>query len=226
MTAFGGDVAAAKAALLRDLVAAGVLQEVGEEAFDWFGMARAGGGASATVAPVAARPVVVASKPKPTVPVLASRPLVGEVWACGEGGGLVVVCSGPLAAKGKVPLTAREQALLAKMLAAAGVGEVSGWAVAGQDDERLRPALQQPLLDAVAGLQPACTLVLGSVALGTLLGGACGVEAWQSKCEGWQNMVAAGVTYPPAMLLEKPVFKRLAWQHLLAWQARMEGAKA
>jgi hypothetical protein len=37
---------------------------------------------------------------------------------------------------------------------------------------------------------------------------------------GWDGVlagVAIGVTYPLDLLAKQPLFKRLAWQHLLAW---------
>lgn len=70
-------------------------------------------------------------------------------------------------------------------------------------------------------------LVLGQGPLSVLLGKNLGVEGWHAAgggvVAGLEGMVA-GVTYPPDLLLKQALFKRLAWQHLLAWRAAGEVA--
>lgn len=218
------------AAVVLDLAAAGVHWEVTETPCDWFGRAKiAPAAVSRSVdvpLPVVAPSAAVRGR---TVPLLRPKVLAGgEVWACGEGGGLVVVAACAVRGKGQPPLNAREQALLEKMLAAVGMGPVSGWVAVGQDDEQLRGNLHEPAREAWRGLNPTQTLVLGQVGLGTLLGHSCGVEAWQGKAPLWDGAETArvGVTYRPDLLLDKPLFKRLAWQHMLTWQARTKEVTA
>ncbi|RZK99112.1 MAG: hypothetical protein EOP36_20255 [Rubrivivax sp.] len=68
-------------------------------------------------------------------------------------------------------------------------------------------------------LAPQQVLVMGQGPLGVLLGKNLGVEGWHAGAsktvDGWEG--AIGVTYPLELLLKQPLFKRLAWQHLLAW---------
>lgn len=71
---------------------------------------------------------------------------------------------------------------------------------------------------ALAGMAPARVLVLGQNPLAALLGRKLGVEGWQASPAVVLEGVPTGVTYPPALLLAQPLFKRLAWQHLLAWK--------
>jgi len=145
----------------------------------------------------------------------------GRVWSGGEAGGVVVV----LAAEGA--LDGEALALVRAMLAAVacaemplgfvGVGGLDGVAI-GVGAE-VGAAMGQ----AVVALNPTRVLVLGGVALQAWQGKAAGVELWKASdaatLPGFEGCdVPVGATYAPEMLLARPVMKRLAWRHLLAWR--------
>ena len=111
--------------------------------------------------------------------------------------------------------------LLKRMLAAVGHKETPvGFAVLGVGMEIVQPAMQGALKQTIEALNPREILVLGQVPLGTLVGQALGVEGWQAAprelIAGFDG--AVGVTYPPELLLARPLVKRLAWQHLQRWR--------
>ena len=229
------DAAAARAALVMDLVAAGVRHEVADAAYPWLAPPTAARAESPQ--PQILVPKVVPARPERAVPLLAPRkaagkaraPSKGHVWRVGNPGGLTVAVRVSPAALGQVPLAGAELDLLHKMLRALGYEpKVDAWVGLGQMDDMVRPELCAEMAAAVGESSPAKVLVLGQAALGTLLNASCGVEAWQASPKGWDGvgLDKGGVTYPPQLLLEKPVFKRLAWQHLLAWRARNEGGVA
>ena len=219
----GMDVRQAVAVL--DLALGGVHAELGSEVFDWTGAPK----------PVVPKPMAVVTLQEPgsqvtrdqDVPVVraldirAPEPVMaapkpvrapvveesGKVWSEGEAGGVVLVVQGGMP-------DAKCQMLAKAMLAAAGVQDVAvAWVgfsgkVAGKE-----------IMDAMRGLAPQHVLVLGQAPLGALLGRNLGVEGWHAAdskiVEGWDGRV--GVTYPLELLVKQPLFKRLAWQHLLAW---------
>lgn len=233
-----------QAALLLDMHAAGITAEVAEQPYPWFAAAPP---ILATVNPVSqtpAVPVAVASAPvpqplsrpspapaKPRVPLLAptaaqaraqARP---EIWTMGEGNGLTIITRTPMGRVGQCPVEGADLQLLSNMLKAVGLpSDALNWVGLAQPDETVRPEQQTPLQAALAKLNPTKTLILGQVALGTLLGRQQGVDGWHSNPTGWQgaNLSTTGATYTLAVLREQPTFKARAWQHLLAWKARWE----
>lgn len=225
---------AAEAMLWLDLHAAGVTAEMAEVRFDWFASP-----APAVVAPVAVRAEVAVPLAAPAVAPLLPRAAgdnpgdklgpragdkVGEnikitkpeakadVWVAGEPGGLVVVMQAAGAPQG------RALELFGKMMAAVGHDGAVAWVGTGGTAEAAA------LVGAVQGLKPLKVLMLGQNILAQWLGKSLGVEGWHASgtplpgCEG----LAVGVTYPPELLLAQPLFKRLAWQHLLKWRAGWE----
>ncbi|MFZ2587106.1 MAG: hypothetical protein WAZ18_03130 [Alphaproteobacteria bacterium] len=229
-----------QAMLVLDLKASGVAVEVGDEPFAWLG-------GDGQVQPLAAAPVRVVEAPtpaatrgfevgmvagvkaspthaKPKVPLMAMGPLPvvpAKVWTVGQGGGLVVVARGMPAAEGNIPLREAEMALLGKMLAAVGAGEVSGWVVLGTREDKARVEVRDEMMAAVKGLAPTRVLVLGGAALGTLVDGGASIDGWNAK-PVMEGVAAVGAVFPPDMLLQQPMFKRVAWQHLLNWKQRWE----
>lgn len=240
-----------QAALLLDMHAAGITAEVAEQPYLWFAAAPP---ILATVNPVSqtppvpmARPAAVgtttetlnpkpetrAPAPKPRVPLLAptaaqaraaARP---EIWTVGEGNGLTIITRTPMGRVGQCPIEGADLQLLANMLKAVGLpSDNLNWVGLAQPDETVRPEQQTPLQAALTKLNPTKTLILGQVALGTLLGRQQGVDGWHSNPTGWQGatLSTVGATYTLAVLREQPTFKARAWQHLLAWKARWEMA--
>lgn len=224
------DVSAAM--LVLDLRAAGVQAEMADVPFDWFAAARpAVQPAAQPEGAAVARPPALGSGASfaaalAAVDKVGGNPAAGgvdnhggktenprqeartDVWVDGASGGLVVVMQGP------GPLAGRARDLFGKMLAAIGHDGALAWVGAEG------PADQAALVAAVQGLNPLKVLVLGQNILAHWLGKSLGVEGWQAAgtplpgCEG----LAVGVTYPPELLLAQPLFKRLAWQHLLKWR--------
>ncbi len=151
-------------------------------------------------------------KPEAKRVVIPAVEIAGEVWTHGEAGGVVLLVQG-----GEPSEQAQKLALA--MLAAAGLQQ-SAVAWVGYTHSVKAPQL----LDAVKGFKPEQVLVLGQGPLGVLLGRNLGVEGWHAArgqaITGWDGELAGvvpGVTYPLELLLKQPLFKRLAWQHLLAW---------
>lgn len=231
------------AALLLDMHAAGITAEVADKPYPWFAaqppvLATANPVSQTPPVPVAtAKPGVATAQtsqialPKPRVPLLAptaaqaraaARP---EIWTMGNGNGLTVITRTVMGRVGQRPVDDADMALLANMLKAVGLpADALNWVGLAQPDETVRPEQQVPLQAALAKLNPAKTLVLGQVALGTLLGRQQGVDGWHANPQGWQgiNISTVGATYTLAVLREQPTFKARAWQHLLAWRARWE----
>jgi hypothetical protein len=225
-----------RAALLMDLIGAGVHAEAGERPYAWMAPPKAPEAPQPQILAPKVAQVTPEQKAARAVPLLAPRktaaaraPGKAHVWAAGTPGGLVVAVRTSPAALGQVPLAGAELDLLMRMLKACGLeGRVDGWVGLGQMDDSVRPGMAAEMRAAVAGLAPSTLLVLGGAALGTLLGNPLGVEAWQTAPQVWDGigLDRMGVTYPPQLLLEQPLFKRLAWQHLLAWQAGVSGGGA
>jgi hypothetical protein len=134
-----------------------------------------------------------------------------QVWQAGEPGGVAVV----LAAPG--PLAAAETLLLQNMLKAVGLQTMplAYVGLAGTPGKAKVAAAQAALTAAVGGFAPTHTLVLGQAVLGVLLGKMQGVEGWQAAPTALGQV---GVTFPLDLLLNKPLFKGLAWQHLQTWR--------
>ncbi len=214
----GMDVRQAVAVL--DLTLGGVHSELGDDPFNWLAVPQ----------PVTPKPLaVVAVGGEITPPARVARPLdvpaalvreaapapvrmpvpevAGEVWSQGEAGGVVLVVQGGM------PDT-RCVTLAKAMLAAVGLKDCEPAFVgySGKIDGKA-------LTDAMRALAPKQVLIMGQGPLGVLVGKNLGVEGWHASTakvlEGWDGPV--GVTYPLELLLKQPLFKRLAWQHLLAW---------
>lgn len=202
----------ARAAVILDLVAGGVRAEMGEAPYGWFD-----GDAPVAVTAPKVEKIEVAAVPAPVRAVEPVAEVVAaEVVVEGEGGGVVLVMrpgSGD----------ARQEAALVKaMLAAVGLQEMALARVVLHG-----PVEAGAVVEKVRGLAGTRVLVLGQGPLSVLLGKNLGVEGWHAAgggvVAGLEGMVA-GVTYPPDLLLKQALFKRLAWQHLLAWRAAGEVA--
>ena len=214
-----------QAVALIDLALAGVATEMGNEPFGWMGApvtrpvvqppvresAPAPQGVEVEVPRPAAKPLLPDSplsaqtKPARSAPVMPEIP--ARVWR--EGGEAEVV----MVVQGDMP-DARCQQLARAMLAAVGLKEATlGWV--GYEGKVAGNALR----DAVKASGAAHVLVMGQGPLGVLLGRNLGVEGWHAAGggEAMDMEGAVGVTYPLELLLKQPLFKRLAWQHLLAW---------
>lgn len=198
-----------RAAVLLDLALAGVRAELGEEPLGVVGWDERQVPPQVVIAVEAPKPVA-AKKAEPVV--VEEIAVAGEVWAEGAIGGVVLVVQGGRNAAGDGLIGAMMAAVGCESLPLAWVGAMGK--VAGSD-----------FVEKIKAQQPQRVLVLGQGALGVLTGKATGVEGWQAaggpELAGLEG-VAVGVTYPPEMLLRQPLFKRLAWQHLLAWQQRFE----
>jgi hypothetical protein len=163
------------------------------------------------IAPLMPREVKVAV----AEPVAAAPEVVAEtevnLWKTGDAGGTVVVV------QGDEPPAGTDLALLHAILAAVGLksealglvgfaGRVTGGALVAE----------------VLSLSPVRVLVLGQEALTAILGTKAGVEGWHAGARGALPValdnVGVGVTYPLALLVRQPLFKRLAWRHVLAWR--------
>ena len=219
-----------RAVAVLDLSLGGVHTELAEDVFAWFETSKA-------VAPRAGA-VVSLAPPEPVAPVsslnvqlpqvkreavlpepVAQKPVAvakveeaGKVWTEGDAGGVVMVVMGHMP-------DSRCVMLGKAMLAAAGLqGLPLGWVgYTGKVEAAM-------LLEAVRNHGPQQVLLLGQAPLGVLLGRNLGVEGWHAggpqQIAGWDGVlegVAIGVTYPLDLLTKQPLFKRLAWQHLLAW---------
>lgn len=134
--------------------------------------------------------------------------IAGEVWTQGEAGGVVLVVQG-----GHPSEPAAKLAMA--MLTAVGLQkEAVAWV------GYTHTVKAEALLEGIKTFTPSQVLVLGQAPLGVLLGRNLGVEGWHAaggqEIAGW-NEAPVGVTYPLELLMKQPLFKRLAWQHLLAW---------
>lgn len=236
--------------------AAGITAEVAEQPYPWFAaappiLATANPVSQTPPVPMARpatfstsqstidhRPSIIESGPKPQpakprIPLLAATPTAAraaarpEIWTVGEGNGLTIITRTPMGRVGQCPIEGADLQLLANMLKAVGLSSDNlNWVGLAQPDETVRPEQQTPLQAALTKLNPTKTLILGQVALGTLLGRQQGVDGWHSNPTGWQGatLSTVGATYTLAVLREQPTFKARAWQHLLAWKARWEMA--
>lgn len=219
------------AMLWLDLRSAGVSAEVGEVPFSWFGPEKKLEAAASPAGVPAVSPAPVAEVVLPEVKVspimpraektevaaASARPVAapvekdaGRIWCEGTGAVAVVL-------EGECVLQGRARELFNRMLASVGIsaGEVAWVGFTGTVEAAA-------LVQAVAACGAGRVLVLGQNPLAAVLGKKLGVEGWQaspSRVSGWGAM---GVTYPPTLLLAQPLFKRLAWQHLLAWKQSWE----
>jgi hypothetical protein len=212
-----------------DLALAGVSAELGDTPFDWLGSAKATPKeAVAAPVPVEApvlKGVEVDTTPKPVFapllpdsplsaqakPVRKALPAVAEiparVWREAEGADVVMVVQGEMPDE-------RCQQLARAMLAAVGLKDkVLGFV--GYEGKVAADVLRAEVVSA-GGAE---VLVMGQGPLGVLLGRNLGVEGWHAAggADTLGLETAVGVTYPLELLLKQPLFKRLAWQHMLAW---------
>lgn len=196
-----------QAAAVLDLALAGVHSELGEVPFDWRG--------STKVAEVTVLNVPQREKPKPVATQAIKTEVkpapkaaeAGRVWRAGEEGGVVLVV------QGDENLVRACEALARRMLTAAGYGDMPlAWV--GMDGvvstEVLKAGIEAEKAQRI--------LLLGQNILEVLQGRALGVEGWHAKGGGEVAGLSVGVTYPLELLMKQPLFKRLAWQHLLAWR--------
>lgn len=213
-----------QAAAVLDLALSGVTAEMAETPFTWKAAAQVPQPSSVASVEVAVRPaspppllatakkagseVVVVAKPQRLV-----EDTPGEVWREGDVAADVV-----LVVQGAMP-DARCQALALAMLAAVGLkGASLGWV--GYEGAVKADALR----NAIGNGPERHVLVMGQGPLGVLLGRNLGVEGWHaaSGADSLEIEGAVGVTYPLDLLLKQSLFKRLAWQHLLAWGCKTQ----
>jgi hypothetical protein len=162
---------------------------------------------------------IAAPQSKPVVSVLAAaspavipeKPSVWRLWHRGEAGGVVVVISGA------VPPEGQALKLLGNMLKAVGMHE-HPLGFVGLEGDAPKGGLAEPLAAEIALLQPKHTLLMGQGVLAAACGKAMGVEGWHAAPQACALQGNLGVTYPLDLLLKKPLFKGLAWQHLQRWQ--------
>ncbi len=218
-----------QAIAVMDLVLAGVSAELGDTPFDWLGSAKAAAKEPTTAPAKAEAPalkgVEVDDAPKPVFapllpdsplsaqakPVRKALPVVAEVparvWREAEGAEVVMVVQGEMPDE-------RCQQLARAMLVAAGLKD-KPLGFVGYEGKVAADELRAEIVTAGG----AHVLVMGQGPLGVLLGRNLGVEGWHAA--GGTDMLgldrAVGVTYPLELLLKQPLFKRLAWQHMLAW---------
>ncbi|PZP39790.1 MAG: hypothetical protein DI585_03075 [Pseudomonas fluorescens] len=207
-----------------DLALGGVKVELDDHTFDWLSATQPVRKVPvAEVAPVEEVGEVVPLRPlpppltadsmltsemrPPVKPKMVAPEIPAEIWSEGEEGGVVLVVQGGMPDD-------RCVALAHAMLAAVGLGDspVAWVGFAGKPSkDEMFAAIQAKAANQV--------LVLGQIPLGVLVGRNLGVEGWHAAAsqtlEGWDG--AVGVTYPLDLLLKQPLFKRLAWHHLLAW---------
>lgn len=217
---------AAVQALLYDALLAGLETDVGENLAVW-------GSAIATLAPMPlamtpagdvppqpaatpmAMPVVIPVAAPQVAPKVVVEP-VWRLWHAGEPNGVVVVLAEAKAPKG-VAL-----ALLENMLRAVGLGDVPVGFV-GLEGDAPKGGLAEPMAAEVATLAPRYTLLMGQGVLGAMCGKIMSVEGWHAAPQILALQGIAGVTYPLSLLMNKPLFKGLAWQHLQRWRLAFGG---
>lgn len=225
-----------QAVAVLDLVLAGVSHELSEDPFDWLGGAKAAPVAVSAALPAAGAPArqggeIEAEPLRPTfAPLLPDSPLSYEKF----GHEKPAHVRKPLPVAAEIPARLWREAdavdvlmvvqgdkpdercvqLARAILAAVGLkdktlGFVGYEGKVAADDVRAE----------VAAAGAAQVLVMGQGPLGVLLGRNLGVEGWHAAggTETLGLAAAVGVTYPLELLLKQPLFKRLAWQHLLAW---------
>lgn len=229
-----------QAVAVLDLALGGVHAEMADIPFDWFGAAKPAPAAAPVREPVRSpsriepmpvmtvgqqaprEPLMPAASvqmpsaaaslmapPKPEPVRMAPVEIPGEIWFEGEAGGVVMVVQGAMP-------DGPSQSLARAMLTALGMADaVLGWV--GYSGKADAAEMRKTMAD----LTPQRVLVLGQGPLGILLGRNLGVEGWHAaggqSIPDWQGG-AVGVTYPLELLRKQPLFKKLAWQHLLAWQ--------
>lgn len=215
-----------QAVAVLDLALGGVHAELGEDVFAWFETPKAVAPRAGVVvelaAPVAASAALMPQLPqmkretgarvpqpdvvKPVAPKVVEE--AAKVWVEGEAGGVLLLVQGGMP-------DSRCVTLAKAMMAAVGLQEMPvGWVgYSGKADAQM-------LMEAMRGQNPQQVMVLGQAPLGALLGRNLGVEGWHAsdtkEIAGWDG-APVGVTYPLDLLMKQPLFKRLAWQHLLAW---------
>jgi len=211
-----------------DLALAGIASELGDSPFDWLASAKNPPKPAADM-PAEARPASVGVEVEETPklvytpllpdsplstqakPVRKAPPVVAEiparVWREADGADVVMIVQGEMPDD-------RCQQLAQAMLASVGLKDK----VLGFIGYEGKPAAEDVRAE-VATAGAGHVLVMGQGPLGILLGRNLGVEGWHAA-GGADRLgldMAVGVTYPLELLLKQPLFKRLAWQHLLAW---------
>ncbi len=205
----------AQAALVHDAVLAGLSFELADVPLRWLGQAETASVAVATppeAVPAMAEPPVAAGLPQPaavSAPSVTGRPW--RVWHHGEAQGVVVVLMGETPPQGVAAV------LLNNMLKAVGLHDLPV-AYVGIDGTPPKGAATDAVREVVAPLAPLHTLLLGQQVLAALTGKSLGVEGWMVAPQSLPLPGRLGVTYGLEMLLQKPLFKGMAWRHLQAWQ--------
>jgi hypothetical protein len=198
-------------ALVFDAMQAGLDCDVGDALHAWQKPAFVQ--AETPAAPIAApqtKPVVPVAVVAPSVN-LTEKPSVWRLWHSGEVGGVVVVLSGTNPPEGQA------LQLLGNMLKAVGMQE-HPLGFVGLEGDAPKAGLAEPLAAEIALLQPKHTLLMGQGVLAAACGKSMGVEGWHAAPQACALQGNLGVTYPLDLLLKKPLFKGLAWQHLQRWQ--------
>ncbi len=227
----------AQAALLHDAVLAGLSFDLQEAPAVWLNQPAVVAGNQAKLnAPQSAAPL---ASPVPAVqlaavvtpPASVSAPEVGGKWQVWQELPAPTAEAQPQATPAErvavvvaaePPLAGAAMALLANMLQAVGLqgATLAIIGLAGQASKSQQVDAKAALVAAVNATQPTRTLVLGQGVLGVCLGKLQGVEGWQAAPVALGFGGAVGVTFPLELLLNKPLFKSLSWQHLQAWQTQ------
>lgn len=147
----------------------------------------------------------------PVAVVAPENPALWRLWHSGEAGGVVVVLSGGAAPEGQA------LQLLTNMLKAVRLHE-QPLGFVGLEGDAPKGGLAEQLAAEVAQMQPKLTLLMGQGVLAAACGKTMGVEGWHAAPQNCPLQGRVGVTYPLDLLLKKPLFKGLAWQHLQRWQ--------
>lgn len=168
-------------------------------------------------------PPAAPAAPAPTPPIPASLPpllpaslpsALPTVWSAGEPHGLVVLL------KGTQPPNAEAAQLLANILAAAGMSGPIAYVGSALTGFKIIPGLAEVLTEKITTFSPTRLLVLGQDMVNQLAAKPVGVEGWQTAPTPLAGLPtsAIAVTYPLELLLQRPLYKRLTWLSLMAWQ--------
>jgi DNA polymerase len=205
------------AAVLADLVRAGVTDVVGENPFAW-------------QQPSAGTKPAAAEMPQPNP----STKVAAKLWLTGTPAQLLILTGALEKDEGASPFTQKEEQLLTNMLASIAVdrSHVGILAVAVADKhgtafaQEVKEKLVTPVQQEIKKLTSPALLALGQVAAWFATGQdqPLGDARDQAQAGAFAQPQALGITYHPRTLLKQPLLKRLAWQDLLAFQAQWEAA--
>jgi hypothetical protein len=202
-------------ALVHDALLAGIETDVAEQPYIWgltLAQPRVANPALALdiSIPQLVQPQPQVLHPKPQ-PVAEAKASAWRLWHAGEVGGVVVVLGG------SAPPEGQALQLLQAILKAVGA-DAYPLGFVGLEGEAPKGGLPEAMTTEVAALQPKFTLFMGQGVLAAACGKIMGVEGWHAAPQPLALVGVVGVTYPLDLLLKKPLFKGLAWQHVQRWR--------